>query len=58
MKSGSSSGESKSIVLRRNQIIFILLLNKRKESRHERDVENIQLSAFKTLLDRILEEYR
>lgn len=58
MKSGSSFGESKSIVLRRNQIIFNLLLNKRKESRHERDVENIQLSAFKTLLDRILEEYR
>lgn len=58
MKSGSSSGESKSIVLRRNQIIFILLLNKRKESRRERDGENIQLSAFKTLLDRILEEYR
>lgn len=58
MKSGSSSGESKSIVLRRNQIIFNLLLNKRKESRHERDRENIQLSAFKTLLDRILEEYR
>ena len=58
MKSGSSLGESKSIVLRRNQIIFILLLNKRKESRRERDGENIQLSAFKTLLDRILEEYR
>lgn len=58
MKSGSSLGESKSIVLRRNQIIFILLHNRRKESRHERDVENIQLSAFKTLLDRILEEYR
>ena len=50
MKSGSSFGESKSIVLRRNQIIFNLLLNKRKESRHERDGENIQLSAFKTLL--------
>ena len=58
MKSGSSLGESKSIVLRRNQIIFNLLLNKRKESRRERDGENIQLSAFKTLLDRILEEYR
>ena len=58
MKSGSSSGESKSIVLRRNQIIFILLHNMRKESRRERDGENIQLSAFKTLLDRILEEYR
>ena len=50
MKSGSSFGESKSIVLRRNQIIFNLLLNKRKESRRERDGENIQLSAFKTLL--------
>ena len=58
MKSGSSSGESKSIVLKRNQIIFILLHNRRKESRRERDGENIQLSAFKTLLDRILEEYR
>ena len=58
MKSGSSLGESKSIVLRRNKIIFNLLLNKRKESRRERDGENIQLSAFKTLLDIILEEYR
>ena len=50
MKSGSSLGESKSIVLRRNQIIFILLHNRRKESRRERDGENIQLSTFKTLL--------
>ena len=58
MKSGSSLGESKSIVLRHNKIIFNLLHNRRKESRRERDGENIQLSAFKTLLDRILEEYR
>ena len=58
MKSGSSLGESKSIVLRRNKIIFNLLHNRRKESRRERDGENIQLPAFKTPLDRILEEYR